>query len=140
MEKPTFSFILAFGFFIGFLALALDSPNASAMHDCDFHVNPYGGGVLQCPPPADNLPRIFHDQPSWFGHKGLNNNILLVNPYSFPLDQSCPKCGAIVLDKSLFDNNKQLKISPQKDGSIIIGIANSTSSSQSNTTNPTNNE
>jgi hypothetical protein len=139
MKELTLSFIMAFGFLMGASVLALDSPKASATHNCDFHINPYGGGVLQCPPPSDNLPRIISDHPSWFGHHGLGNDILLVNPHSFPSDQSCPMCGAIVLDKSLFSNNTQIKISPQKDGSMVINVENSTSTSNFNTTNSTNN-
>ena len=40
----------------------------------------------------------------------------------------------IFLDKSLFSNTTEIKISPQKDGSIIISAVNSTDVSNLNAT------
>ena len=103
----------------------INLPKANALH-CDLHINPYGGGVVECDGVPDELPRIFSNPLSWYGHSGVNNNnIFMLNPQPLP-PVDCPMCGAVILDKSLFETNLEIKVSPQKDGSIILSTTNST--------------
>ena len=51
--------------------------------------------------------------------------LVMLTPQSLP---------PIFLDKSLFSNTTEIKISPQKDGSIIISAVNSTDASNLNAT------
>jgi hypothetical protein len=56
-------------------------------------------------------------------------NWMMLNPQPLP---------PIVLDKSLFASNAEIKISPQTNGSIIINTINSTIAPDLNVTNTTN--
>ena len=58
-----------------------------------------------------------------------SGNWMMLNPQPLP---------PIVLDKSLFTSNAEIKISPQMNGSIIISTTNSTIAPNYNATNSTN--
>lgn len=134
MNLPVMVIIIAIGVISTFSTIIYDVPIASAQK-CDFHINPYGGGVVECPSVPDDLPRSFPNTWPWYGQSGMDNNIFMLNPQPLP-PVVCPMCGAIVLDKSLFESNLEIKISPQKDGSILLSTMNSTEPLQgSNTTN-----
>ena len=63
---------------------------------------------------------------------------MMFNPQHLSPSINCPMCGAIALDSSILASNTEIKISPQKDGSIIISTINSTSAPNLNATNSTN--
>jgi hypothetical protein len=136
MKARLILFILAFGLAGTFSALTYSIPTTSALL-CDLHINPYGGGVLDCESPPDDLPRSFSNTWPEYGHSGMNNIIFMLNPQPLP-PVDCPMCGAVVLDKSLFDSGSEIKISPQKDGSIKISAIMSNNATGSNTTNSSN--
>jgi hypothetical protein len=134
MNPQVLLIILAVGVVGTFSTITYNAPTASAL-ECDLHINPYGGGVVECDGVPDELPRSFPDAWPWYGQSGMNNNIFMLNPQPLP-PVDCPMCGAIVLDKSLFGTNLEIKISPQKDGSILLSTMNSTEPLQgSNATN-----
>ncbi len=133
MNPQILVIIIAIGVIGTFSTITYNAPTASGQK-CDFHMNPYGGGVVECPP-HDDLPRSFPNTWPSYGPSGIDNNIFMLNPQPLP-PVDCPMCGAIVLDKSLFDANLEIKISPQKDGSILLSTINSTEPHQgSNVTN-----
>lgn len=61
----------------------------------------------------------------------------MLNPQHLP-PIDCPKCGAIVLDKSIFEVTSEIKITPQNDGSILISAVQSNNTTRTNATNLTN--
>lgn len=135
MNPKVLVIILVLGVVGTYSTITFDAPSASALN-CDLHINPYGGGVVECEGVPDDLPRSFPNTWPWYGQSDMNNNILMLNPQPLP-PVDCPMCGAIVLDKSLFESNLEIKISPQKDGSILLSTVNSTEPIQgSNATNP----
>ena len=136
MKTLSIVIILAFGLTGIFSALTYTMPTTYALL-CDLHINPYGGGVLDCESPTDDLPRSFSNTWPLYGHSGMNNNIFMLNPQPLP-PVECPMCGAIVLDKSLFDASPGIKISPQKGGSIMITSVMSSNVTNLNATNSTN--
>jgi hypothetical protein len=134
MNPQVMVIIIAIGVVGTFSTITYNAPITSALK-CDLHINPYGGGVVECPGAPDDLPRSFQNTWPLYGQSGMDNNIFMLNPQPLP-PVDCPMCGAIVLDKSLFETNLEIKISPQKDGSIILSTMNSTESLQgSNVTN-----
>jgi hypothetical protein len=109
---------------------------------CDWETPP-GSNEPTCVPvpnpwPVPWPPIIFNPQPlppigNWMM---LNpqplppiGNWMMLNPQPLP---------PIVLDKSLFTSNAEIKISPQMNGSIIISTTNSTIAPNYNATNSTN--
>ncbi|MDN5847938.1 MAG: hypothetical protein L0H53_16890, partial [Candidatus Nitrosocosmicus sp.] len=117
-------FILAIGLLSLFSVLTYSVPSASALR-CDFHTNPYGGGYLDnCQPPGQ-LERSMPTSWPWSSQLNADNNIIMLNPQPLP-PVDCPMCGAVVLDKSIFEIAPEIKITPQKDGSILLSTSNST--------------
>lgn len=126
----TFGLLLALSASVGTL------PIVSAQMDdgCYWKYIPGLGSFYHCP--LTDHPRSVPNSGPWAGHYSNDYNILALNPQPLP-PIVCPMCGAIVLDKSLFDSVQEIKISPQQDGSLIISTTNSSASSNLNTTNPT---
>jgi hypothetical protein len=65
------------------------------------------------------------------------NNWVLLNPQPLP-PVDCPMCGAIVLDKSLFETASEVKINTQNDGSIVISAVMSNNTNDFHSSNMTN--
>ncbi|MDQ4072945.1 MAG: hypothetical protein M3162_01435 [Thermoproteota archaeon] len=107
-----------------FSILTYNTSYVSAV-ECDFHTNPYGGGYLDNCRPSGQLERSIPTLGPWSWQPNMDNNIVMLNPQPLP-PIDCPMCGAIVLDKSIFQMAPEIKITPQKDGSIILSISNTT--------------
>ena len=137
MKYQLLSIITAFGLLLALLASVGTLPIVSAQTDdgCYWKYIPGIGSFYQCLP--TDLPRNIPNSGPWAGHYSNDYNILALNPQPLP-PIDCPMCGAIVLDKSLFDSVQEIKISPQQDGSIIISTINSSASSNLNTMNSIN--
>jgi hypothetical protein len=75
----------------------------------------------------------------WSNSQQLNpmNNWVLLNPQPLP-PVDCPMCGAIVLDKSLFETASEVKITTQNDGSIVISAVMSNNTNDFHSSNMTN--
>ena len=65
------------------------------------------------------------------------SNWVMLNPQPLP-PVDCPMCGAIVLDKSIFEITSEVKITPQNDGSIVISAVMSNNTNDFDSANMTN--
>lgn len=117
-------FISVFGLLSLFSILTNNVPSASAL-ECDFHTNSYGGGYLDNCRTSGQLERSLATSEFWAGQSNMNPDIIMLNPQPLP-PVDCPMCGAVILDKSIFEIDPEIKISPQEDGSILISRSNST--------------
>ena len=74
-----------------------------------------------------------------FNSQQLNpmSNWVMLNPQPLP-PVNCPMCGAIVLDKSIFEITSEVKITPQNDGSIVISAVMSNNTNDFDSANMTN--
>jgi hypothetical protein len=120
------AFILVFGLLSVFSVLAYNVPSASAAPvKCDFYTDSYGGGHLDNCQPSGQLERSFTTFESFPWQSTADTNIIMLNPQPLP-PIDCPMCGSIILDKSIFEIAPEIKITPQRDGSIVLSTSNAT--------------
>ncbi len=97
--------------------------------------DPFGGLPINLMVPP--YPHMNNLMP--FNSQQLNHmsNWVMLNPQPLP-PVDCPMCGAIVLDKSIFEIASEVKITPQNDGSIVISAVMSNNTNDFDSENMTN--